>query len=607
MALATNHNPDATIGQVTVFEQTRDNQTQIIGKTSSGKIALPCKSRRCPICHGIFNPELGRAEYQLEKRQGKNMITDPATGKRVQSEYFIFHRLEPIEKRFSVALKPGMFAQNPPPFYQPVVYSLGDYDQVGGIWVYVYQGYAIIVDCGAITQTQDYDNQFRAITRRVTQIPALKQMIKELNLKVAGIFITHGHLDHYGAWAYLGRIEKDGEKVRLIDTIPTFSSRITWQYMKKFMEAEKREEIRSIKKNNSIQDKGTAIEKTLKRFALPAEDMIKIIKEDQVIEIGNLFKLTAFSVPHSIPEALGFKIEVGGKTIIHLGDFKFQEPEHPEQFKQTLREIAKGGVDEVILDALNAGNPGMTEPASVALDSLKEIIAQANPEKYPRVLTAFFASDMWKGKRLREIAANCQRQVIIKGRSQKDAAFIGHHFYGFDKLPIAEKPEGDLILLTGCQAEDKSALWNAVFGRESSLSLAFEKAGYDTALQDQLKIQIGDLVVISSRCIPGNEVPLRNMTKELLRQGADVVIDPQMQMDLGITRYDGPGTLFIKKTHVSGHGRNEDIINTVKELRPRKIIPAHCESEKIEVVREILPEDYKDRVVAPDANTYIEL
>jgi ribonuclease J len=67
----------------------------------------------------------------------------------------------------------------------------------------------------------------------------------------------------------------------------------------------------------------------------------------------------------------------------------------------------------------------------------------------------------------------------------------------------------------------------------------------------------GDLVILSSRRIPGNEVGIGRMVNHLCRRGADVLLD------------DTPGI------HVSGHASREGLKLMMALTHPRFFIPVH--------------------------------
>src|SRR5262249_18463994 len=75
----------------------------------------------------------------------------------------------------------------------------------------------------------------------------------------------------------------------------------------------------------------------------------------------------------------------------------------------------------------------------------------------------------------------------------------------------------------------------------------------------QLRVEPGDLVLFSSRSIPGNEIAVAQMANRLARRGATVVeraLDP---------------------IHASGHAQAEEQKILIDAVRPRNFVPIHGE------------------------------
>ena len=75
----------------------------------------------------------------------------------------------------------------------------------------------------------------------------------------------------------------------------------------------------------------------------------------------------------------------------------------------------------------------------------------------------------------------------------------------------------------------------------------------------RVRIEHGDVVVLSSRFIPGNERTINTLVNRLYRQGADVVYDA------------------VAPVHVSGHASQDELVELIALTRPRHFIPIHGE------------------------------
>ncbi|MGB5702736.1 MAG: MBL fold metallo-hydrolase RNA specificity domain-containing protein, partial [Polyangiales bacterium] len=98
-----------------------------------------------------------------------------------------------------------------------------------------------------------------------------------------------------------------------------------------------------------------------------------------------------------------------------------------------------------------------------------------------------------------------------------------------------------MILAGGTQGEPASALTR----------LAREQ-------HTRVHLDAGDTVILSSRIIPGNELPVLDVVNHLERRGITV-----------ITRRERP------EVHASGHGSREEQRTMIQLLRPRAFVPVH--------------------------------
>jgi ribonuclease J len=103
-------------------------------------------------------------------------------------------------------------------------------------------------------------------------------------------------------------------------------------------------------------------------------------------------------------------------------------------------------------------------------------------------------------------------------------------------------PKELCVLTTGTQGEPRSALARLARGEHPDL-----------------EIGPGDLAVLSSRFIPGNEVAVGQVVNELCRRGAEVA-------------YEG-----LTPLHVSGHAQEDEQRRLIRLARPAHFVPIHGE------------------------------
>ena len=335
--------------------------------------------------------------------------------------------------------------------------------------------------------------------------------LRERRDKLRGIVLTHAHEDHMGALPYL---------LREFIEVPVYGTKLTLGLM------------RTKLREHRLADKVDARE----------------IVPGQPFSVGP-FRCDAYSVCHSLPDAVGFAIETRYGTIVHSGDWKFDYT--PVDGKQTdfaaLAAIAAKGVLLLLSDSTRAEVPGYT-PSERHVGELFDAIMSRAPG---RVITTTFASNISRIKQIVDIAAAWGRRTAIIGRSMenytKTARELGYlvfpegsliHPKEIDKLPDQEL----CIITTGSQGEPTSALSRMALGDHRHVA-----------------VKQGDTVVMSATPIPGNEELVSRTVDNLFKLGAEVVYDAGA------------------RPHVSGHASQEELKLLLNILRPRYFIPIHGE------------------------------
>jgi ribonuclease J len=108
---------------------------------------------------------------------------------------------------------------------------------------------------------------------------------------------------------------------------------------------------------------------------------------------------------------------------------------------------------------------------------------------------------------------------------------------------IRKYPSNRLVIITtGSQGEPMSALSRMA-----------------TNSHKQLKIEKGDMVIISARVIPGNESSIANTINNLFKLGAEVVYEK------------------VSEVHVSGHASCEELKLMLNLAHPKFFVPIHGE------------------------------
>jgi len=280
------------------------------------------------------------------------------------------------------------------------------------------------------------------------------------------------------------------------------------------------------------------------------------------------FAFTFFRVSHSVPDSAALLIEAGGLRIFHSGDFKL-DPDPPDGETTDVAGItsaAADGVDLALVDSTNAERPGRALSERIAGRGLAEAFEDAPG----RIVLTTFSSHVARVSQAVDAATAKGRRVAMLGRSMRTVAEIAERF---GRLRIAPQlriapgelqtvpPERVLCLTSGSQGEPFSALYRLALDEHADL-----------------KLQRGDLVLFSSRTIPGHERSVNRVTDHLVRRGARVLreTDPPI--------------------HVSGHAHRDDIAEWIRMLKPRAVVPVHGEVRMLAAAAQVA----RDSGVAAD-------
>ena len=334
--------------------------------------------------------------------------------------------------------------------------------------------------------------------------------------KIRGLVISHGHLDHIGAIPYV--YEKIGS--------PTiYGSPLSLGIIKSKLEE-------------------FGLDKTAKLSPIK-------IGED-ILQLG-VFKISTFRLTHSIPQAMGIVIDTPEGIIVNTGDYKFDHT--PADGKPAdFSAIAMIGARKPLVllsDSTNIEKPGVSISEREIETSLLAIMENADN----RIFVTTFSTLISRIQQILNVSKKLNRKVCFVGRSMLTTVEIAISLEALivprdtiiDVKDLNKYPDGQIVIVcTGSQGEDNSALTRIATGEHR-----------------QVKMKRGDLVIISSSPIPGNERSVSNVMDNLFRAGAQVIY--QKLMDV----------------HTSGHANQEDIKLMLALIRPKYLIPVHGQRHKL--------------------------
>ncbi len=381
------------------------------------------------------------------------------------------------------------------------IIPLGGLEQIGmNITAFEYEDSIIVVDCGLAFPSDD----MLGIDLVIPDVTYLKQNIN----KVKGFVITHGHEDHIGALPYI---------LQQVN-VPVYGTKLTIGLI-----------------NNKLKEHNLL--KTTRR---------KVVKHGQSINLG-CFRIEFIKTNHSIADASALAIFTPAGIILHTGDFKidytpvFGEPADLQRFA----ELGKKGVLALMCDSTNATRPGFTMSERTVGKTFDTIF---NEHQDRRIIIATFASNVDRVQQIINSAYKYGRKVVVEGRSMVNVIGTASEL-GYINIPDKTlidieqlknyKDEQTVLITTGSQGETMAAL--------SRMAASLHK---------KVTIKPGDVVVLSSNPIPGNEKAVSKVINELSMKGAEVIS---------------------QDTHVSGHACQEEIKLIYSLVHPKYALPVHGE------------------------------
>jgi ribonuclease J len=334
--------------------------------------------------------------------------------------------------------------------------------------------------------------------------------IEEHARDILGIVLTHAHEDHIGAVAWLWPRLK----------APLYATPFT-----AFLLREK-----------------------LREQGLLGEAQITEVPLSGKISLGP-FDLTLITLTHSIPEPNGVAIRTPLGTILHTGDWKIDPDPLTGDVtdSRAIRDLGDDGVLAMVCDSTNVFVEGEAGSEADVRETLNVLIGGLKG----RVAAACFASNVARMDTIIRAAESAGRRVCLVGRSMirmsQAARSVGLladiEPFVSDNEARYFPPDRILYLCTGSQGEARAALSRIAEGNHPHVSLG-----------------AGDACVFSSRIIPGNDIPIRNLQNKLADRGVRLY-----------TERDHPGI------HVSGHPCRDELKQMYQWARPTIAVPTHGE------------------------------
>jgi ribonuclease J len=383
---------------------------------------------------------------------------------------------------------------------------LGGSNEIGmNLNLYTYQGKWIMVDCG-IGFAGEYLPGVEIIVPDVS-------FVTEIKKDLLGLILTHAHEDHLGAVPYVWNEFE----------CPIYATPFTAEFLK-----------------HKLGEMGAGRKPKITQLPTSGE-----------CQLGP-FSLELVDLTHSIPEMQALAIKTDKGVIMHTGDWKFDAMPlvGPVSDYDTLKKYGDGKVLAMVCDSTNVFDEGESGSESDVRKNLVKLIAEC-PQ---RVVVTTFASNLARVLTIVHAAHEAGRVVGLAGRSlwrivetAKACGYIPESMEFIPETEIMNIGRSDIVIIcTGGQGEPRAALPRIAKGEHPNVRLA-----------------PGDVVVFSSRKIPGNESKINWMFNKLSEKKIELITGKNHHI------------------HVSGHPARGELKRMYELVRPQIAVPTHGETRHL--------------------------
>ena len=346
--------------------------------------------------------------------------------------------------------------------------------------------------------------------------------LKERSEKIIGCIATHGHEDHIGALRYALDICE----------FPIYGSEFTL---------------------------GMIRHRLAEANVLDKTDLVKV-DDGEIVSIGD-FQCEFLPVTHSTPKGLISAIRTPQGLILHSSDFKLDNTPVDGRITDLDRITALSkdpGIRLLLCDSTNAELRGSSISESEVGDGLEEIFKKFQQE---RIIATCFSSHIHRIQQIIDISREQGRRVATLGFSMERNISLAR------SLGVLSVAEDDLVEISEIETYPKNQICVISTGSQgeprSSLNLSAQNSG------KWLRIDENDVIIFSSRTIPGNEKRVDRLINNLISLGASVVNDENLN------------------THTSGHGQREELSELHQAAKPEWFVPVHGELRHLVAHREL--------------------
>lgn len=389
---------------------------------------------------------------------------------------------------------------------------------------------ALLFDAGVLQGSQHLPED-PALRESDTILPDLARFLYKADdpkhkpeIPIDSIFLTHNHSDHIDALPLLVLM---GYKLPKVYATPYTAKRLEQELSNAGLEPDEWPDIYTIAPGKPIQEGPVDV--------------------------------APFWVSHSTPQSIGFFIDTPEGTILHTGDFKMDGSVlwGPSFNEEQFRRVVSKPVDLMLLDSTGADQDKVAVTEQDVREALHEVIAQ-NPGK--RLIVAVMGGYEENLASAAKVAAEEKRTLWVTGSTHEqalsalqetgmtlsdhlgikvDLRVLGTPRTARDLAEAA--PEDSIVVVTGSQGHDNSALARAAEGNNNFLKLDPKN----------------DIILFCAPTMPGQIGLREKLLSTLHDKGFQVLTNKELPL------------------YSHSHARLPDIVDMVKLADPKHVLPVH--------------------------------
>lgn len=268
------------------------------------------------------------------------------------------------------------------------------------------------------------------------------------------------------------------------------------------------------------------------------------LESDHELHLG-AFSAQFIRVTHSIPDTSHIFIRTPVGNFYHGSDFKIDDKPYDNKptDKEKIKRLANMGVVCLLSDCLGAERHGTTPSEEI----LTQFFVDEMKKAKGKFIVTTYSSHINRLNQVLDAAAKLGKRVCFIGRSLINVVAVAK------ELKLLHLPAGMEIRMDQVKQYKDNQLVLFVAGSQGQENSALARITNNE--HKDVRLSPTDTVVFSSDPIPGNELMINQLIDALCRVGCSVLYSS------------------IATTHVSGHGSDDELLQLMQLVRPKKLLP----------------------------------